>query len=399
MVASLLQLNSKGIQDVYLTESPEINLFKFTYKRYLNFATELVQVNFNETFDFGKSTTCNIPNKGNYLGKLYLQVKLPKLTKDGGTFLSWTDSVGYAMFEDKITLEINGVDMDYFYPGFASIYESFTNLDLDGGNNQRILRSDTYVAARQNALSDNTLIIPLKFWFNDNYNLSVPVSALNYPTIRVKCKLKDFQDLVNYDGNKPIDYNILDASLFVEYLFLDQTVLDELHKTSFTQLITQVSYAGNEFIPANSNVYNTVLHFNNACKELVFAVAENTSVVNNDYYNFNNLSTNKNLIESFQLSLDGHFLMDEYIPESFGRMGYPSIIHKYVPTKYVYTLPFCILGNHQQPSGSLNLSNFDNILLSFKMIPGNPECYVYVYSLAMNVITMKNGQLRLEFMR
>jgi glutaredoxin-related protein len=399
MVASLLQLKSKGLQDAYLTESPEINLFKFTYKRYLNFATELVQVNFNESFEFGKSTSCTIPNKGHYLSKMYLKVKLPALTKNGGTFLSWTDTIGYAMFEGRITLEINGVDMDYFYPDFANMYEAFTNSDLDLGCNQRVLRSDAYVSSRSNALTDTVLMIPLKFWFNDQYNLSLPTSTLNYPTIRVKCKLKDFQDLVNYDGSQPSEYSILDANLMVEYIFLDDSILEELQKHTFTQIISQVSYAGNEFIPSNSRTHNTVLHFNNPCKELVFAFVEETSKNNNDYYNFNNTVTNKNLLESFQLILDGHNVMDEYIPESFGRMGYPSLIHKFIPVKYVYTMPFCILGNNQQPTGSLNLSNFDNILLSFKMTQNAPSCYVHIFSIAINVITIKDNQIRMEFMR
>ena len=72
MVASVLQLQNKGEQDAYLTATPSINMFKYKYHQYINFATELVRLQPNELFDFGKTSSCTIPLKGDLLSKLYL---------------------------------------------------------------------------------------------------------------------------------------------------------------------------------------------------------------------------------------------------------------------------------------------------------------------------------------
>ena len=44
MSPGLLQLQSVGEQDVFLTQSPQINIFKYSYYRYVNFATEVVEI-------------------------------------------------------------------------------------------------------------------------------------------------------------------------------------------------------------------------------------------------------------------------------------------------------------------------------------------------------------------
>ena len=50
MSGALLQLAALGSQDVYLTGSPEITLFKSMYHRYTHFAIETVQVAFDGGF-------------------------------------------------------------------------------------------------------------------------------------------------------------------------------------------------------------------------------------------------------------------------------------------------------------------------------------------------------------
>ena len=65
----------------------------------------------------------------------------------------------------------------------------------------------------------------------------------------------------------------------------------------------------------------------------------------------------------------------------------------------MYTMPFCIKPNSfTQMTGSANFSRFDEITLSLQMTPNNPECKLYVFGMMINVCTIENGVLSLEFM-
>ena len=75
MSPSLLQLQATGLEDVYLTQDPQINIFKYNYYRYVNFATETIKLETNIISNFGKKMTCEIPKRGHLLSKLHLHIK------------------------------------------------------------------------------------------------------------------------------------------------------------------------------------------------------------------------------------------------------------------------------------------------------------------------------------
>ena len=397
MVASILQLQNKGEQDAYLTATPSINMFKYKYHQYINFATELVRLQPNELFDFGKTSSCTIPLKGDLLSKLYLRIKVPKLTRTSGTYLSWSDTLGYAIFKEGIDLEISGVVVDTFYPGYYDIHDSFEKPDNDLGANLGILRSDTYVSSKFNAEADNDMIIPLRFWFTRDYKMSLPIIAMPNQNMSVKFKLRNFQDCINYDGLPPIDSNIIESEILVEYIYIDDSAKTLFKDSSHTFLIEQVKYNGKEQISENSGIYHAKLQFNNPCKELMFACVEKTSNDNNNYYNYSKIIDNTPLISEISLVLDGKNRFD-FLPEVMNRLGYAASIHKSVPLKYVYTLPFCIKPYDNQPSGTLNLSKFDDVTLVLKMSKNNPICFLHVYALMYNVLTIQQGIMTLKFM-
>jgi hypothetical protein len=396
MVASILQLENRGLQDVYLTETPSINMFKYKYYQYVNFATELVRLNTDEILDFGKSSSCTIPRRGHLLSNLFLRVKVPKLVRTTGTYLSWSETLGYAIFKEGVDLEIAGVVIDTFYPGYYDIYDSFNKPDNDLGANLGILRSDTYVSSKFNATKDNDLIIPLKFWFSKGYNMSLPIVAMPNQEIKVKFKFRDFQECINYDGSPPIDYNVTECEVFAEYIYVDNAAIPIFKDASHTFLIEQVRYNGNELIPAGTETYNCRLVFNNPCKELMFACVQKSNVDNNNYFNYSNVSDNSTLVSELSLVLDGKNRFD-FTPEVFNRLAYASVLHKSVPLKYVYSIPFCTRPSENQPSGTLNMSKFDNVSLVLKMQKANPECYIRVYALMYNVLTIERNLLSLKF--
>ena len=54
MPGAILQLSAYGPQDKILTGNPQITYFVSVYKRYTNFAVQMVELLFNGQIDFGK---------------------------------------------------------------------------------------------------------------------------------------------------------------------------------------------------------------------------------------------------------------------------------------------------------------------------------------------------------
>jgi hypothetical protein len=165
MSPSILQLQAIGIQDVYLTKDPQINIFKYNYYRYVNFATETVKLNMNTIATFGQKTTCEIPKRGHLLSKLHLHIRLPQLNKISGDYVCWNDTLGYSIFAEPIELQIGGVIVDRLYPQFMNAWDELTNANKQLGKNFMLLKSDTYVNNYTNAKKEVDLVIPLDFWF------------------------------------------------------------------------------------------------------------------------------------------------------------------------------------------------------------------------------------------
>ncbi len=79
MAGGLIQIVSYGSQDLYLTGTPEITFFKVVYRRYTNFATESVQVPFDDPVGFGKRAMLTVPRVGDLIHKTYLEIILPQI--------------------------------------------------------------------------------------------------------------------------------------------------------------------------------------------------------------------------------------------------------------------------------------------------------------------------------
>lgn len=79
MSGGILQLVAKGVQDIYMTQNPNITFFKSVYRRHTNLSRTEVELPFNNNLNFGKVGTSRIEGYGDLLHKLYLKVKLPEI--------------------------------------------------------------------------------------------------------------------------------------------------------------------------------------------------------------------------------------------------------------------------------------------------------------------------------
>jgi len=402
MGGSELQLQAVGIQDLYLVSKPDINIFKYSYYRYVNFATETLSLPLNQLPNFGSTkVSVNIPKKGHLLSKLYLRIKLPELEKIDGTYICWSDTLGYSIFNGPIELEIGGVIVDRLYPVCLDMLDELSTTTNKVGMNKMILKSDIYRSALYNASKSTELMIPLDFWFTKQYSNALPLISMNNQDISINFFFKDFNNVINYDGSIGTSpASIIDSNIYAEYIFLDNIILDTFQKQKHQYVIQQMVYHGDEYITENQTTFSTKINFQNPCKELLFACIDNNNIDNNNYFNYSRRSDQSPIISHASLIIDGrHRFNNDFLPENVFREYFPNNVHSVIPNKHMYIMPFCIMPeNSGQPSGSINLSKFDEVSLSLKLNKNNPECEIHIYGLIYNIVTIENGSLTFEFM-
>lgn len=399
MVAGILQLQAKGIQDVYLTSNPDINLFKYVYYKYVNYANEVYKLHLNNSASFNTKTEIIIPKKGHLLSKMYLQLKLPALQHIDGTYACYCDTIGYAIFNSPIELMIGGIIVDRLYPIGMDIIDELTTSSNKIGHDRMIGKSDIYVSAKYNAIRELDLMIPLDFWFTKDYALSLPLLSMSNQEIKINFSFGNFSDLINYDGSiQPVGKDIIESNLFTEYIFLDDVILEQFQSQKHQYIIKQMIYNGDEVIPENQALFNTKINFKNPCSELLFCCIDKNNLLSNNYFNYSRKIDESKLIEQANLLLDGKSRYDGFLDEQVFRDFFPNIVHSVIPSKYQYCIPFSLKPDDSQITGSINIGRFDEVLLSLRMASNNPACNLYIFGIMINVLTIENGSARFEFM-
>lgn len=396
-----IQIAALGEQDLFFTTGPESSVFQYVYYRYINFSQDLVSKPLNNQASFGTSTYVVVDKKGHLLSKLYLSLTLPALQLVDGTYVSWSDTIGYSIFDGPIELQIGGIIVDRLYPQCLDMLNELTVTTNKVGLNRMILKSDVFSSSKYNSSQTSTLIIPLDFWFTKDYSLALPLLSMAWQDIQINFNFKPFDKIINYDGNIGSNFiDIVDSALLTEYIYLDDNVLEEFRSKEHVYVIDQQVYNGDEYIKENVSNFTSKLNFSNPCKEILFACVDTNNLQNNNYFNYSRSLDNTAFINQIALLIDGkQRFNNDYLPESVFRELYPYNVHSVIPDKYMYLIPFALKPEcYGQPSGSLNFSRFDEINLAFKMKSSNNECQVYIFGIMHNIVRIVNGELSFMWM-
>lgn len=398
MPPALIHFTSKGPLDAFLTVDPQMSLItNYTYHRFRPFAIHIEKVPLTKRLNFGVSTFAPIPKVGHLVSKVHLHIKLPKLNKNGGEYIAWSDILGFTIFDGPIELEIGGVVIDRIYPQQIDLGDELKNINDNQGKNLMILKSDISRASRFNADRETDLMIPIEFYFTKHYSMALPIYSIYNQEAKIKFKFRSFDKIINYDGALPTETpSILDANMYIEYIFLDDGINELFKNKKHRYVIEQTQFNEIEFIKENETVYNATLSFNNMVKELQFALVEKENVDNNNYFVYEDSNGDGYLKEiAFYTNGQQRF---QFLPESYYRLVFPSTAHRGIPIKHIYSIPFGIeLDNEEkQPIGGLNFSGgLSDQVLSFRLKSGNPDLYLYVYAINYNILTIQNGNIAL----
>jgi hypothetical protein len=282
-----------------------------------------------------------------------------------------------------------------------------------------------------------TLYIPLRFWFNKNPGLYLPLLAMQYHPVRINVTLSPLQSMFytkqlykteDPTSNLPLNAGIsvqpaqLDIQLWGDYAFLDIPERRRFVSAPLEYLIEQVQYSPPLAIPVNSRTATLGLNFNHPIKELMWVFQRNVMVNRHEYFNWSSLGcyeiemnqvnglsqppNRTDLMIDAKIQLDGQDRFDARDPVYF-RLVQPYQRHTTIPSdRYIYVYSFALRPEDLQPSGTLNASRIDNFVLqislqqqgtSYNTSAQFGDMTAYVYATNYNVLRVIDGYAGLLF--
>jgi hypothetical protein len=405
-----IQLVYLGKEDAFLTGNPKVCFFRVVYRRYTNFAIETVRMYFNGKPDFGQTVTCVIPRFGDLLGECFLKIDLPKVYLTNGEEVGYCNRVGNAIIEE-IKIMIGETEIDKHSGMWEDIYNSMKiSVDKLSGYDEMV----GGISGNYNfsVLGPLSLYVPLSFWFNKNPGQYLPLLSLQYHTIQIRIKLRSLTDLFYttelYNPNACEKLILQSASISNLELWGDFIYLDINERRNFVSqpqeyLIEQVQVVHPKAINAKTSQISIPLVLNNPIKEIIWVIVRDDLQQKHEYFNYTNVGTNESgylndQIASALIQLDGQDRFDAR------EGGYFRLIQSYqyhttnTSSRFIYLYSFALRPEELQPSGTLNASRFDSIVLQLNTVDpstcnGNSSLprTCYVFAVNYNILKIQDG--------
>lgn len=430
MTGGLMQLAAKSAQDMYLTNNPQITLFKAVYHRHTNFAKEVIEQSFNETItNSGQVINSNISKSDalDLLSDLYLKITFPNEDiSNNSTYQNWTNNTGHAYVKNaEFYLGSNRIETQT--GTWLDIHNELTdsNKDEHAMLNKHDAK-DTYLKSK-NSLDALVSYVPMKFWFCRNPGLALPLCALQYQDVRLRLTTRGMYGLVNADrssSNFAYTPSAPSVKLFAEYILLDTEERRRFAKMKHEYLIEQVQTVDVD-VSSNTGDYSANIQFSHPVKSLFWVFRDSTSNTeltsstfaagsmdatanldgdekshSNDYFNYTAVGTDHTEViggvTSNELFTTGTVLFnasERFSPQnaSYFRLVEPRKAGYCVPSKHIYMYSFALNPSEYQPSGTANFSKIDKPKLKFTLSGKSAET-LSVFALNYNVLRIMSGK-------
>uniref|UniRef100_A0A6C0DPV8 Major capsid protein N-terminal domain-containing protein n=1 Tax=viral metagenome TaxID=1070528 RepID=A0A6C0DPV8_9ZZZZ len=443
MGGGLLQLVAYGAQDVYLTGNPQITFFKVAYRRHTNFALEAIEQTFNGSTSLGSRVTCQITRNGDLINRVYFVGTIQNTH-------STNSSTGNAALNNPIALvpyfglkllktielEIGGQRIDKHYSEWLYIWNELS-LPIGKRDGFRLMvGGDRYNRSIiLDAQQTYSVYVPLEFWFCRNVGLALPLIALQYHEVKINIEFESGANMVDTNKNYSdrattlIDsatsptlitgikmnseltttttaatkVSLTNASLWVDYIFLDTDERRRFAQLSHEYLIEQLQFTGTDTVSGSTSTTSLKsirMNFNHPCKELIWVIKPNQSSGANSippyWNNFttrdadNNYIIGKNPVTLAKIQLNGNDRFTERIGSYFNLVQ-PYQHHENTPNIFnngINVYSFAIKPEEHQPSGTLNMSRIDTAVLS---LASSVSGTIYIFTVNYNVLRILSG--------
>lgn len=411
MPGGLMQIAAYGAQDVYLTGNPQITFFKIVYRRHTNFAIESIEQTFEGTPDFGKKLSCKIARNGDLMSKVYLQVTLPALTQvqNSSTWHGYANSIGNVLIK-YVDIVVGGQPIERHYGEWLEMYsEMYLNDEKRRDYGAMIGKYDSDISLETNATANRTYYIPLRFWFCQNYGLSLPLIALLNHEVRINVEFRDLTEVTKADAvitaptqsSDSATASFVDASLYVDYIYLDDEEKARYARQPHEYLIERIQRQSDRAIDASTANDRVKLQFTDPVKELIWGITTdanlevNTSTGNN-LMKFSSTS-GADTFSTLTIQMKGQARFSTRNADYF-RLVQPYQHNKASRRKHIYSYSFALQPEEHQPTGTVNMSRMDEADMFFTFTQNDVVAsQLKVYAVSYNILRILRGTAGLAF--
>jgi hypothetical protein len=370
MTGALIQLVAKGIQDIFITQDPQITYFKIVYRRHTNFSMESIVQKFNHMPNFGKKSSCTISQNGDLIGKTWLVVTLPEIKQslldidnnaDPYLKFAWVKKIGYALIK-TIEIEIGGQLIDRHYGDWLNVvFELFCPKELEKSNDKMIGNIDDLIEF-SNTKKSYTLYIPLQFWFCRNPNLALPILCLHHTDVKINLELSDINSCFI---QTPTHYIRVQDNIctfkFGEYI--EQNVNGRIAAGRFCDFIPFLSTAGglllyskitrDDFLsPVDNEITINLTNYLNNYSNYIIRSRDSTNFCLPNYINKPKIY---NKIDTSNINIQDCYLLVNYIYLDNDERN------RFVQNKHEYLIDQLHIFNPQYISATNYIANADSI--------------------------------------
>jgi len=366
MSGALIQLVSKGVQDIYLTSDEGHSFFRTKFTRHTNFSQA---PKFIKTIT-DSDTSITIPVLGDVINGLWFEA-------DSNS----NDNIASNLFYNStIDLFIGGQKVDSQHFDYYS--EIWPNYLADTYNKSQELNNKASLS--------NKYFVPLHFFFCD-HKAFLPLVALQSHQVEIRITFDQATLAVIPASEKK-------ATMYGNYLYLDTEERESLTKRTLDFVITQTqrvefplnSVTDNKTDSGGYNVLD-ISSFNHPVKSLFFGFGTSQINFTVDRFTFKNADIQINgtpLLEN--MSPTYFHTAQNYYKSTYGKTHFNMPSHSPTLTRY-FAYHFCLNASDYNPSGSCNFSRLDNAKLVIRGAEAVDRPYMYVYAVNYNVLRIKDG--------
>ena len=379
MSGGIVQLVATGAQDAWLTGKPEVSFFRSNYRRYTHYASSVERQVIQGAPIAGGISTIRFEKKGDLLNYVYLTAR------DGnGSLVSVTN---WSNVIDKVEFMIGGQVIDTQDVVYSTQIEPVVGAQ---NYSQRLLIGNT----GNNLYANNSIagFYPLKFFFNKDWSVSLPLVALQFHDVEMRITWStNLAASTNFDAAaNATNYNKLQYICWANFTYLDQTERDYFANTPQDLLITQVqrtivlgSQTMQELALAQPVKF---LAFSTASYGTAYGGSGGGSSTVKDW----TLKTQVNGVDVGEFRhLPAFVDLPQYYNTPFGYL--PNGVN--AGTANVGMISYCLDTSKLQPTGTLNFSRLDTyrIVVPPTITIGDLIKSTYLYAVGYNVLRIQNG--------